>query len=55
MPGRCGVDLPEPPAVKSRLGGVTREGAIGLPGLSEPQVVRQLMDSPKAVLNTREV
>jgi glycine dehydrogenase subunit 2 len=42
-PGRCGVDLPEPPAVKSRLGGVTREGAIGLPGLSEPQVVRHYM------------
>jgi glycine cleavage system P protein (glycine dehydrogenase) subunit 2 len=39
-PGRSGVDLPEPPAVKSRLGGVTREGPIGLPGLSEPQVVR---------------
>jgi glycine dehydrogenase subunit 2 len=39
-PGRTGVDLPEPPAVKSRLGGITREGPIGLPGLSEPQVVR---------------
>jgi glycine dehydrogenase subunit 2 len=39
-PGRTGVDLPQPPAVKSRLGGVTREGPIGLPGLSEPQVVR---------------
>ncbi|MGH7124842.1 MAG: aminomethyl-transferring glycine dehydrogenase subunit GcvPB, partial [Stellaceae bacterium] len=39
-PGRTGVDLPEPPAIGSRLGGVTREGPIGLPGLSEPQVVR---------------
>src|SRR6185437_6685042 len=39
-PGRCGVDLPEPPAVADRLGGLTREGSIGLPGLSEPQVVR---------------
>ena len=39
-PGRTGVDLPEPPAVKNRLGGVTREKPIGLPGLSEPQVVR---------------
>jgi len=39
-PGHCGVDLPEPPAVKSRLGGLDRKGAIGLPGLSEPQVVR---------------
>ena len=39
-PGRSGVDLPEPPPVQSRLGGLDREGAIGLPGLSEPQVVR---------------
>ena len=39
-PGRTGVDLPEPPQVKSRLGGIERKGAIGLPGLSEPQVVR---------------
>jgi glycine cleavage system P protein (glycine dehydrogenase) subunit 2 len=38
--GRCGVDLPVPPPVKDRLGGVRRQGAIGLPGLSEPQVVR---------------
>src|SRR5205814_10452285 len=39
-PGHCGVDLPEPPAFRSRLGGLDRKGAIGLPGLSEPQVVR---------------
>jgi glycine dehydrogenase subunit 2 len=39
-PGRTGVDLPEPPPVKSRLGGITREGPIGLPGLAEPQIVR---------------
>jgi glycine dehydrogenase subunit 2 len=39
-PGRCGVDLPEPGPLRSRLGGFDREGAIGLPGLSEPQVVR---------------
>ena len=39
-PGRTGVDLPEPPMIKDRLGGVGRKGAIGLPGLSEPQVVR---------------
>jgi glycine dehydrogenase subunit 2 len=39
-PGRCGVDLPEPMPVKTRLGAAKREGAIGLPGLSEPQVVR---------------
>jgi glycine dehydrogenase subunit 2 len=38
--GRSGVDLPEPPKVASRLGGVERKGPIGLPGLSEPQVVR---------------
>jgi glycine dehydrogenase subunit 2 len=40
VPGRCGVDLPEVPKHKSRLGAVKRKGAIGLPGLSEPQVVR---------------
>jgi glycine dehydrogenase subunit 2 len=39
-PGRCGVDLVEPPSFRARLGGLERQGAIGLPGLSEPQVVR---------------
>jgi glycine dehydrogenase subunit 2 len=39
-PGRCGVDLPEPAPFVSRLGGLERVGPIGLPGLSEPQVVR---------------
>ena len=39
-PGRCGVDLPEPPAVPSRLGDLERTAPIGLPGLSEPQIVR---------------
>jgi glycine dehydrogenase subunit 2 len=39
-PGRCGVDLPEATVFRSRLGGLDRQGAIGLPGLSEPQVVR---------------
>ena len=42
--GRCGVDLPDPAdvpdAVEDRLGGLARDGSIGLPGLSEPQVVR---------------
>jgi glycine dehydrogenase subunit 2 len=38
--GRCGVDLPEPPEVRSRLNGLERRGPIGLPGLSEPQVIR---------------
>ena len=40
QPGRCGVDLPEPPKVKDRLNGLRRTGEIGLPGLSEPQVVQ---------------
>ena len=39
-PGHCGVDLPEPPAVRSRLNGLERKEPIGLPGLSEPQIVR---------------
>jgi glycine dehydrogenase subunit 2 len=39
-PGHCGVDLPEPPHVRSRLNGLERRAPIGLPGLSEPQVVR---------------
>ena len=39
-PGRCGVDLVDPPPFEARLGGLERQGAIGLPGLSEPQVVR---------------
>jgi glycine cleavage system P protein (glycine dehydrogenase) subunit 2 len=39
-PGHCGVDLPPPPAIGDRLNGLARRGPIGLPGLSEPQVVR---------------
>jgi len=39
-PGRCGVDLPPAPKVPDRLGGLRRQGKIGLPGLSEPQVIR---------------
>ena len=39
-PGRCGVDLPESPTVQNRLDGLERQDAIGLPGLSEPQVMR---------------
>src|SRR5215469_14411433 len=39
-PGRCGVDLPEPAPFLSRLGGLARQGVIGLPGLSEPPGVR---------------
>jgi len=42
-PGRSGVDLPAPPAVESCLGDAERLGPIGLPGLSEPQVVRHFV------------
>jgi glycine dehydrogenase subunit 2 len=37
---KTGVDLPEPKKVKSRLGGLERTGAIGLPGLTEPETLR---------------
>ncbi|MDR3519013.1 MAG: aminomethyl-transferring glycine dehydrogenase subunit GcvPB [Azospirillaceae bacterium] len=39
-PGTSGVDLPEPPTAALRLGAVAPRGRIGLPGLSEPTVVR---------------
>ncbi|SLN33786.1 aminomethyl-transferring glycine dehydrogenase subunit GcvPB [Oceanibacterium hippocampi] len=39
-PGACGVDLPDGPDVANRLGGLERKGAIGLPGLAEPEVMR---------------
>ncbi|MFD1035520.1 aminomethyl-transferring glycine dehydrogenase subunit GcvPB [Sphingomonas hankookensis] len=35
-----GVDIDEAPKVASRLGSHARKGAIGLPGLSEPEAVR---------------
>ncbi|HEX2116892.1 MAG TPA: aminotransferase class V-fold PLP-dependent enzyme, partial [Alphaproteobacteria bacterium] len=38
--GRVGVDLPDVPDVPSRLGSLKRKGAMGLPDLSEPQVIR---------------
>ncbi|MGC8534323.1 MAG: aminomethyl-transferring glycine dehydrogenase subunit GcvPB [Rhizomicrobium sp.] len=38
--GMCGVDVPEAPAHTARLGGLERRRKIGLPGLSEPEVVR---------------
>ena len=38
--GRTGVDLPAPPQVASRLGGLERHRQIGLPGLPEPEAVR---------------
>ena len=40
MKGRSGVDLPAIPQHKDRLGALKRTSEIGLPGLSEPQVVR---------------
>ncbi len=39
-PGMTAVDLPAMPTSKQRLGDVKRSGPIGLPGLSEPEVVR---------------
>ena len=39
-PGRTGVDFSEPPAFEDRLGGLKRTTPLGLPGLSEPQVIR---------------
>lgn len=40
-PGRIGVDFPEPaPVDEDRLAGCRRAAPIGLPDLSEPQVVR---------------
>jgi len=39
-PDKTGVDLPDAPKVVDRLGGMRRRGVIGLPGLSEPEVVR---------------
>ena len=38
--GRTAVDLPDVPAHENRLGAAKRKRPIGLPGLSEPQVVR---------------
>ena len=41
--GKSGVDLPEPELKADRLGGLRRRGTIGLPGLSEPEVVRHFV------------
>jgi len=35
-----GVDVPDVPEVKSRLGGLEREASMDLPGLSEPETMR---------------
>ncbi len=41
-PGASGVDLPDAPKVKSHLGGLDRDD-IGLPNVSEPEVVRHFV------------
>src|SRR5882762_5879201 len=38
--GATGVDLPDVKVPDARLGGARRKSAIGLPGLSEPEVIR---------------
>jgi glycine dehydrogenase subunit 2 len=38
--GVTGVDLPDVRVSDARLGGLKRRGEIGLPGLSEPEVIR---------------
>ncbi len=40
VPGRIGVDVAPAPKVASKLGGFARKAEVGLPCLSEPQVVR---------------
>lgn len=39
-PGRTGVDIPDVQISENRLGGLCRKKPIGLPGLSEPEVIR---------------
>jgi len=43
QPGRSGVDLPDAPTVKDRLGACKRSEPIDLPGLAEPQVIRHFV------------
>jgi glycine cleavage system P protein (glycine dehydrogenase) subunit 2 len=38
--GMTGVDIPEVQLSETRLGGLRRKSPVGLPGLSEPEVVR---------------
>ena len=40
---RSGVDLPQPDMSNNRLGGMERTDPVGLPGLSEPEVVRHFV------------
>jgi glycine dehydrogenase subunit 2 len=39
-PGMTGVDIPQVQITDARLGGLRRKGPVGLPGLSEPEVIR---------------
>jgi glycine dehydrogenase subunit 2 len=39
-PGKSGVDLPDVDLESDRLGGLGRPKEIGLPGLSEPEIIR---------------
>ena len=39
-PGMTGVDIPQVQMSDARLGGLRRKGPVGLPGLSEPEVIR---------------
>jgi len=41
--GAIGVDIDPPAPFESRLGGLARQRHIGLPGLSEPEVVRHFV------------
>src|SRR5580692_9773836 len=41
--GRSGVDITDVKVSDARLGGLRRKGEIGLPGLSEPEVVRHFV------------
>ena len=38
--GMTGVDIPDVQMSDTRLGGLRRRGPVGLPGLSEPEVIR---------------
>ncbi|MGN6516466.1 MAG: aminomethyl-transferring glycine dehydrogenase subunit GcvPB, partial [Rhizomicrobium sp.] len=42
-PGMTGVDIPEVQMSEARLGGMRRKSPVGLPGLSEPEVIRHFV------------
>src|ERR1700743_1429628 len=41
--GMTGVDIPQVQVSDERLGGLRRQGPVGLPGLSEPEVIRHFV------------